>query len=512
MTSILNRRSFLQLCSAGAAFLTRSLHAQPQIRSVVPLSKTPAKSRKNVVAIQVRGFAWVDEGIDQVLDNIQQKGNVNTLWCYTFGYGEQRLKKGATLPDHGIAQGPGNSEVIGGAFYDYDPKYFQGTFLKDFRTTGYGKLNVIEQVAPKAKARGLDFIAWDLNNPSPALSRSVPNYVQVSEIDAYGRRTGNPCFNHPDYRAFLGGKVQSVLGGYRDLVDGYAWGSERSGPLEYLLGGSNVTTCFCQFCQAKARERGISVARAQAGYRELSQLFEVVPNEQRPADGYFAAFWRLLLKYPEILSWETLWVDSYQETRAELYGIGKALSPEKPFGFHLMQAMTFSPFFRAEEDYTRLRNNADFLKIACYNNAGGPRLAAYLDNLSHTIFRDAKPQEFLELYYRMMNFNEAPYDQLAHAGLSPDYVAKETKRAVDAVAGQTKIYPGIDIEVPVIWEGPHANDKRTTPEDVRKALQAAFTANADGVVLAREYVEMHLANLTAAGDTLRELLRAPAKS
>ena len=48
-------------------------------------------------------------------------------------------------------------------------------------------------------------------------------------------------------------------------------------------------------------------------------------------------------------------------------------------------------------------------------------------------------------------------------------------------------------------------DKRTTPDDVRQATRAAFDAGADGVVLAREYVEMWLANLSAAGETLRDI-------
>jgi len=60
----------------------------------------------------------------------------------------------------------------------------------------------------------------------------------------------------------------------------------------------------------------------------------------------------------------------------ELYGMGKEIAPQKPFGFHIMQSMTFSPFVRAEEDYTKRRGTADFLKLATYNNAGGPRLEA----------------------------------------------------------------------------------------------------------------------------------------
>jgi hypothetical protein len=185
--------------------------------------------------------------------------------------------------------------------------------------------------------------------------------------------------------------------------------------------------------------------------------------------------------------------------------LAKSIAPQKPFGFHILQTVTFSPFYRAEEDYAKRRTTADFLKIATYNNAGGPRMATYVNDLSHTIFRDAAPKDFLELYYKIMGIQEAPFDQLASTGLSPDYVAQETKRALAAVGGEVKIYPGIDIDVPTLSRDPNVTDKKTKPDDVKAALRAAFGAGADGVVLSREYVEMWLANLTAAGDTLRDI-------
>jgi hypothetical protein len=218
-------------------------------------------------------------------------------------------------------------------------------------------------------------------------------------------------------------------------------------------------------------------------------------------DGYFVSFWRLLLEYPEILAWETLWTDSYHEVRAGVYGTGKAIAPAKPFGFHIMQNMTLSPFYRAEEDYSETKNYSDFLKLATYNNAAGPRLASFLDRLNATVFRDATPQEFLKFFYDVMGYHESPYEQLHTVGLSADYLARETRRAIDGVRGSNvQIYPGIDIDVPT-----KRTDKRTTPDDVKRSIHAAFDAGADGVVLSREYVEMWLANLTAAGDALREV-------
>jgi hypothetical protein len=168
-----------------------------------------------------------------------------------------------------------------------------------------------------------------------------------------------------------------------------------------------------------------------------------------------------------------------------------------------MQNMTFSPFYSAEEDYSVTKNYADFLKLATYNNAAGPRLAAFLDRLSSTVFHDARPEDFLAFYYKLMNYQGPSYEALPTAGLPADYVARETRRAITGVAGQVKIYPGIDIDVPT-----KATDKRTAPDDVRRSTRAAFDAGADGVVLSREYVEMWLANLSAAGDTLREIFRA----
>ena len=325
----LERRTFFRLCSACMAFLAGG--STRQARGAPQSAREAVKHRKNFVAIQVKPFAWVDEGIDSLLDTIQQKGAVNTVWAYTYDYAEARMTRDGTipLPDHGRS---GDSHFVGGAFYDYDPKYFMGTILKDFRSPDYGKFNVISEVAPKAKARGMDFFCWDYNNAFPIMVRNIPNFSEVLEVDVYGRRTTSPCFNHPDYRAHLSGKIESCLSGYPDLVDGIAWGCERMGPLNNAIGGGWSTVglcCFCEHCRAKARERDLSVARAQMGYRALDTWFRAAAQDHRPADGYFVSFWRLLLEYPEILGWEKLWTDSYHDVRAELYGIGKAIAPRK---------------------------------------------------------------------------------------------------------------------------------------------------------------------------------------
>jgi len=133
-----------------------------------------------------------------------------------------------------------------------------------------------------------------------------------------------------------------------------------------------------------------------------------------------------------------------------------------------------------------------------YNNCGGPRLASYVRGVSRTIFGDFAPEAVLEWTYGVQNYKEASLEEIPQRGLSADYVTRETKRALAGVNGAVKVWPGIDIDIPTA-----ANEKKTQPEDVRNAVQAALGAGADGVILSRKYSEMRLANLRAAAEAVR---------
>jgi hypothetical protein len=87
----------------------------------------------------------------------------------------------------------GDPTFHGGAFYNYDPKYFRGTILSQFRSPDYGNWDVIAEVAPKAKARGMDFFCWDYNNESRRMMQNMPNAAKTAEIDIVGRRMIGPA-------------------------------------------------------------------------------------------------------------------------------------------------------------------------------------------------------------------------------------------------------------------------------------------------------------------------------
>jgi len=499
-TTGFSRRRFLQLLSAVTAW---AMSREESRGKAVPAPAPPrarVKLRQPYIAIQVGAVSFVDEGIENVLDILREKALVNTVWLNTYtwdhGTGGRQLE-GYPFPDHG-GQVPDN-DFFGGAVFDYDQKYFRHTVLNQFRSPDYQGRNILREVLPKARERNLDVVAWDYFYPNQFNPQRLKNLDRVAEIDVRGKATWAPCNNQEDWRQHMFGRIEVYHRQYPEL-SGIAWGQERMGPLMNMIGGGwsqPFISCFCPVCRKKARARELSVERAQRGYLELEKLLAAAKREERPSDGYFVSFWRLLSQYPEILGWEKLWTDSYQEIRAEVYRISKSIAPEKPVGFHILHQATLSPFYRAEEDYTQTAGYADYVKPAMYNAAGGGRMAAYLDALSGTIFRDAKPEDFLAFYYKAMNYDEAPYAGLRQAGLSAGYVTRETKRVLAAVQGRAAVYPGLDLGVPT-------HDRQITPGDVRDSVKAAFAAGAPGVVLCRKYSEMKLASLAAAGQGLRE--------
>ncbi len=474
---------------------------QPQSNA----SGATAQPGKKFIAIQIGAVSFVDEGVDRVLDILQERGRVNALMLAVFTYGRGiagRQVPGQPLPDHG-AQKYDADTFHGGSYAALHPQYYDKTLLKNLRAPDLGDFDLLAAVIPKAKTRRMQSYCWleDVYNP-----RLIPNFEKVAEVDVFGRRTGQACLNNPDIRSFLNSLVEDYVKSYE--VDGVMWGSERQGPLNNAIGshhggfnGRAHITCFCEHCRAKGKERGIAVERAREGFIELDKFVRASLGNQRPSDGYFVTFWRLLLNYPEILAWEKLWTDSQQEIYGEIYGTIKGINNKVQVGWHIWHNNSFSPFYRAEQDYSKLHHASDFLKVVIYNNCGGPRLAQYMRNVHSTIFRDAKPEEATRLHYRIMGYGDEPnFERLPTAGLSADYVARETKRAIEGVRGETAIYPGIDIDIPT-----DKNEKKTEPSDVKAAVKAAFNAGAPGVILSRKYSEMKLANLAAAGEAIKEL-------
>ena len=497
MSSILpNRREVLK--AAAAAGVTATIARLPNLAAAPAAPPAPRPGTMVGIAISVAPLAQPD--LNRLLDDLQQRAGVTALFPFAYTHEPHRCGVPPTAGFHG-----GNYGIPHMQYYDH------GTPLTyaDMRAPEFGDVDVLARLIPAARRRGIATFAFILeDNVRPT---AVPHWEALYTVDHHGRRSdrqpGGPCHNNPYYQAFTLGLVEDYARSYE--LGGIMWGSERqSGLLNALnLSQSNGvdpgrTTCFCEFCQKKGRDLGIDVERARQGFGEIEKFVRASCGGERPRDGYFTATWRLLLAYPEVLAWANLWVSSRHALQAAIYRKVKSINPALQVGWHIWHNLSFSPFQRAEENFAGMAAYADFLRPALYNNVAGSRLVSFVDEARHSVYGDLPPDATLEVLYRQLNYHaETPYDHLVGTGLSADYVERESRRAVDGVAGTpTQIWPGIDIDVPV-----SAGASRCTPESVKEAVRAVFRAGAHGVLLSRNYVEMRPENLSAAGAALREL-------
>ncbi len=494
----LPRREFLK---AGAGLATAA--------ALAPLGSVPASlaaepsSVRKMIGIQVGAVSFVDEGVEQVLDLLQERGAVNTIFLTTFTYGRGlagRQIPGQPFPDHG-AQESDEKFFHGGNYATPHPEFYRDTVLKETRAPDHGDLDILKAVLPQARKRGLKVFC----SCEDQWKSSVPGVSEVTEVDLQGRKAGTLCLFHPDVRRFWTALVADYCKSYD--VDGILFFNERNGPLLNALGASHFqsiassrVTCFCAHHQKAAREHGIDFERAREGYHRLDQFVQQAVAGRRPADGYFVEFWRLLVEYPEIILWDKLFDLGKHQVLAEVRDTVKRIRPGLQAGFHIEHVNSFNPIFRATRSYADLAAKADFLKVVVYNNCGGERYAQFIKNVGSTVFRDVPKEELMRFNNHLLNYgNEAGLDELATAGLSPDYVERETRRALAGVNGACKIYPGIDIGIPT-----GRNSRKASPDDTYAAVAAALKGGADGVILSRKYSEMRLANLAAAGRAVRE--------
>ena len=464
------------------------------------------------VGVQLGAHSVFDEGADHALDLLQETAGINAVLVYSHtyqGFAKERAVT-ALAPDHGVPVRDPASRNLPRVWVTPHAEYYAGTFLGHPRTPGeveYADRDVLAELVEPTQRRGIKLYARILEGFGPKLAALVPNWPKALDVDVYGSIGQRPCWNNPAYRNWWLSTVEDLFKSYP--LDGLQFGAERVGPLPGVLFRAIVPTCFCQHCQDRNRARGIDIDRARAGYRQLYELMSGLwDGEPPPLDGVLVTVLRILLRHPEVLSWEYQWRRAKEEVDALVYGAIKAIKPAAQVGRHIdHQGSTWDPIYRAEMSYDEIANYCDFLKPIVYHDIAGPRIRWWLvDRLHKGLLGEFSQESILELFYNVMGYDkraEPSLGELDSRGLSPDYVYRETRRTVEGVRGKVPVYAGLGFDVPWArdgaWEG-FSSD----PETVYQATLKAFDAGASGIVISREYDEMRVHNLRAVGRAVRD--------
>ena len=500
----MDRRTSLQV-AAGTA-------AKPVLADTGPTDRPT----KKMAGIQIGAISFIDEGVDEVLDIVQERASANALFLATFSFSNGtagRQLQGLPFPGHGKPEYDTN--LRGGNFARVHSQYYRDTGIEPSSTQApdHGEFDLLADVIPKARKRGMRVFCL-VQDQFP---QSFPGVEKLQEHDFNGQRAETLCKNNPYYRNFLAGLMEDLARSYD--IDGVMFVCEYQGALSNTLGSRlrgkargkpGSRTCFCPFCRDKAKQQGIQFDRAQQGFLELEKFVAAGRARQALPDGYYTNLWRLFLRYPELLAWEHL----FHEGVREVYGLMreqlKSAKPGAAFGIHVWHNITMSPIYRAEQDLAQLSKVSDFLKPAVYHNCGGPRLASYIESVGETIYGDVPPQELLQFHYGVLDYRGSGYPSVRQTGLGADFVYQESRRAV-AQAGSAPIYAGIDIDIPIedpdLQAGSADGGARSTREGICAAVREAFRAGVDGIVMSRKYSEMRLDSLSGVGDALKALPR-----
>lgn len=466
-------------------------------------------SSEKFVAVQISPISFIDEGVDEVLDTLQQRVGVNVLMLGTVSW--LGLKAGRSIsyaidgwPDHGVAQ---PFAMRGGAYYDPDPRFYQRTAIRDFKATDpeMEGFDVLETVVPKARERGMKVFV-ELMEPffkyaghGSVNNVAVPNLPQLLETDVFGRLGSEPSTFHPEYRHWIHSVVEDQVRNHE--LDGVMWCNERRSPLDQMIAGQ-APGDFSSRARREAAERGIDVERVRTAMKSVWEYFERARAGEAFADGALIEFLRVLLANPEALIWERFWVERNKDLDRELYGIVKWCDSDLSFGLNVWNRNHFSPLRKAQWPWAEQTLYADWVKPITYQHQAGLIFQKEMKALHRSVLRDFTPPELAPAMYRLLGLEEAPWDDLVETGMDPDtYVYGQCADAVRGVGGKADVYMGIGVDAP--RELPQ--QARSTPDIVRRSVLATYRAGGRGVVFSPNYASMNLENLDGAADALREL-------
>lgn len=513
----ISRREFVRTAAVAATAVGTGLgFTATSARAANSAAETPG-TPPPMIGFQAEVSYLLQYGIARFFDDVQARASVNTLFLH------------ANLFEASWA-GLDRATNPAGHFATAHPQYY-GNVLMAPQALSPGDFDLpdaMQKITAETRKRGIKVFPWmeEDNRPPP----KIKGMDQLYEIDLYGRRTGGhpggPCLNNPYFRNLISDSIEDYIRSYD--VDGLQRGSERQGPLGNALGAwhhgaksdPGHTSCFCEHCAAKAAKQGIDLDRVKKAFLALEPYVRDGRAGKRPRDGYFVEFWRILLRHPELLTWENFWAESMREMQREFSARAKSVRPAVQVGFHIWHNIAFNPIYRAEQDYAPYTKYADFLKPVVYDNPAGERMTSFVDSMTQNVFGDLTHQQMLDFEYAVMDLKEKSYDEIVGGSaatyqsqlreqpingtprgkferFSADYVYRETKRAVEGVAGsKTRICPGLGIDVQL---------KNSTPESVREAVEAIFRAGGSGMVISTSHAAMRPENLSAVGATLREL-------
>lgn len=460
------------------------------------------KKTSPTIACHMRPTSLYDEGFDYVLDAVQQRANVNTLFINAFG-AEFPLKDIASpenLPHHGLDLKLDPHASVNQIFFAPPEDLLKdvGFGISTPSDVRYAGKEIYKDFARYRSERGIGMHARMID--PYYLKNKIQGWEKTCEVDHRGTATTSPCFRNPIYREFCGRLAEYLVGRY-DL-DGYHWGTERNGPLTQTLlwRGEHRAFCFCPHCVAAGKEKGIDAERARQGFAALDRAIEDTDSREPLPQ----TLWRLFMHYPELLAWERLWAEGREGMFGTIRDGVHAAKSEAKAGWHLWQyTASLDPFAVAATDYHALAAVSDYVKPCFYQDVADKRFAnPCTPRLLDNYLRGCEPESGLRFLQNFSGYGSAVSGPLDAPSFDPvAYVSQLTgiaRQKLERATNACELWVGLGIAI-----GGEMNASEQEIQETEDSAAAALANGADGLVFCREYQEMPFALLDAVGRGIR---------
>lgn len=245
-----SRRRFLAMAGAGATSL------------VLPRQLTAAPAKHHPFEVSASLYPWDlhDEGIEHILDNLQQMSAVNSVYLLGIMHYEIRPLTSPAFP-HNPVRKIWQAEDSRAYWHPQMTRYGRiKPRLSDFDWLNQTDwLPVLTKAARKRGLRTgveLSHTLVDLDREQSELSDCVQRDIHGTPRKIYGRAYPL-CPNNSDVK-------QYVLALFSDLTANYDVDYLQTCTLPFMPGGADTGGCFCDSCMKVAGDRGVDLARIKA--------------------------------------------------------------------------------------------------------------------------------------------------------------------------------------------------------------------------------------------------------
>ena len=419
---------------------------------------------KGFVGMQVHPFDFVDEGVDNVLQNMKSKADVNAVIPIVNMIDERHPPSG-TLPHNPKRE----TYTSRGGYVYFRPQleHYRKTDLKPLRTDEVflKDFDILDDTIARSKDYGMKYYAWVILFEDIIHGTRHPECLRV-DIEGNVDSTAKLCINNPMARSYYLSLIEDIVTNHE--VDGIMVDRLRYFRPDEI---NNIFSCFCKNCMERAKETGYDAEKLKASAKQANLLLGQISSQDVRVFsslhyGVFDALKRLMEVNGifDIIKFRAETVAGFlKEARDVIKDAGEKIQLT-------INAQCPSYSWLLGQDYRVMGEYFDWLKVMAYPQMRGKMIVNILRSKTLKGLKVEEVEaESLGAMYALLGISGPLKVKEAEKGLPAEYVFNETLRAKSELGAGKPVYAGIQL-----------ND--ATREDIRTQLRAAKEAKADGVV------------------------------